>query len=378
MPYTSSRISVGGPAKEHSLDTTPPELRLNTIANNPPSPVKHHQPSIPETPPSKRLSTKRTSTQFLSPEKRLNLFLSPDKRSSSQMLSPSHGNPYVVPSSPGTVLNKRVSTNFYKFNNFPMTPDRNGLEEDDLRSPAAFASPRYKTTEQILNSPEKLQEISSNLKKRLSHAFIKVQNGYQHGLQEPEEQDQRPTKRRSQNNMSIRNKHLSLPVGLLGGQKATQDSGKHSSVLMEPFNTTPKGKPRPRGIIASNSTPSYNFEEEDNMLSANEAFLAAISRTSPKKPTQKSLNFSSPIMKNHDTSPIDDKEKEQEAIQSLLSLSSPVASKKMSFKTGSSPRSHKTQAHPRGKSESSSTEDEQDKTDFKSRSATPISQIKTS
>ncbi|GMM36688.1 hypothetical protein DASC09_040130 [Saccharomycopsis crataegensis] len=332
----------------------------------------------PSTPPSKRSSLHlrpSTSSTFFSPEKRP-ITLSPEKKYFSPQSYP-HQQQYHLPNSPAV---KRTSTGLHKLN-YPSTPDRRSLalanSQFELASPGqATSSPMY-TTDEILKSSEKLQEISSNLKTRLSYAFLKVQNGWQDKSLDQLENNQaddhlenpdsdRPHKKRT--TALVRNKHKSLPTSFfqqgnflnqLTETPASPSSKNHSSSLMEPFNTTPKSNRNSsynnsRIMLKSSSNsggPCYNFEEEDNILSANDAFLAAISRSSPQsqtivKPRLHVVSSSRSLMtdgllSNSTPSPsrplaADDKHKEQEAIQSLLSLSSPISNNKTTLSAPSS------------------------------------------
>lgn len=258
----------------------------------------------------------------------------------------------------------------------PETPDRLGVE---LASPGQVLLPKY-LADEVLNLSEKLTEILHNLKTRLSYAFLKVKI--------TESPDDRPSKRRLTNvtpPRSTRNKHRSLPTLIFQQNNFLNQLVElpKPSDLMDPL-TTPKRAP---------GAASFNFEQEDTILLANEAFMAAISRSSPRKalpPNKKAPLLQGPLSSSPSSAKKSlDERKEREAVQSLLSLSSPQAKNKISKSSGLDRVGHFNQSNhlssptPKGGrltrlSSSTEEEDEEMAVDYpvKSRSSTPISQIK--
>lgn len=306
-----------------------------------------------------------------------------------------------------------------------ISPSVGGFNSSNLNTPIQFMSPSKVYSDEILHSDEKLQKISNNLKIKLSHAFSKIQNSssnsnnslitnnrstinsifldssnegnddgnvHNQNILENSNTLSRPESFKKHQSNEKRSKHKSLPNYLQSPTKPNSRSefksthnqvdpiSKNTATLLEPFGngleiqqnsplTSPK-KRKQRAIIIgtpiNDSIPTYKFQNEDSMLSANDAFQEAISKSSPTKksrrivksistgfvdessssiklPTysQKTSSFHSDYdteyyesTSNNETDAAsfeDEKRKEKEAVQSLLSLSCSPLKRKKSF-----------------------------------------------
>jgi len=210
----------------------------------------------------------------------------------------------------------------FKLSNVPQTPfsakSSNELTTSPLKSPSTFQD-----NEDLEKPP--IRQISSTLKARLSYAFVKYQHGWTNqSLDELEK--------------TVGNKDPDLVEPfkeLAAAQKASQsktyddfwNNGNTSSSSSKKSLISPSKVTKPTNSLLKSPT-KVNLERDVDQIeddgSANLAFLQAISKTrSPKRRShlQTNLRIDASKYTNPQQNP------EAEAIESLMSLSSPQSFK---------------------------------------------------
>lgn len=200
---------------------------------------------------------------------------------------------FLPPATPSSSLNYQAQSK-YKISNIPQTPSSsfaNNVEQSPLKSP----QPELHEEE---DKKPPIREISSALKTRLSYAFVKVQKDWTN--QSLDELEKNITHHDDTNFKPDLNKPKTSPSKIIKPVKSPQRKIEHS-----------------RRKLSEDED-----EEDSDDGSANAAFLQAISKT--RSPKRRQNNFHQPLViepLNNNNNP------EADAIQTLMSLSSPQSFK---------------------------------------------------
>ncbi|CCH44769.1 Muscle M-line assembly protein unc-89 [Wickerhamomyces ciferrii] len=294
------------------------------------------EPVIPSTPERKKRSSSITSDSNNNDDKKQEDIIPQTPPSQRRKLSignfQSPGD--LIPNLPPTTPSLNSSGKF-RLSNVPQTPFSGKTNTDLTTSPLKSPSQFHRDDQEELEKPP-IRQISSTLKARLSYAFVKYQHGWANqSLDELEK------------NVMNKDSDLDEPFHeLVSSQRkgdpktyeefwdsTQQQQQNHLQVKSSPRkNKSPSKitKPNSNNLLKSptkikidHSLHINEFENDDG--SANRAFLQAISKSrSPKKRPNLQTNLridANKFQQDKNQNP------EAEAIESLMSLSSPQSFK---------------------------------------------------
>lgn len=230
-------------------------------------------------------------------------------------------NNFKAPSTPSNNSNRNGS----RISNVPQTPmsgsgNRFQVQASPLKSPSSFHTHN--------DDDVPIRQISTNLKTRLSYAFVKYQNGWTNQSLDELEKVVDVTPNTDESSEFLKeSSHLS-PKKLHNSNSSTSNSLNSSNKVS-----------KPQTLIHSPVITSKRFErrssidlndENNEEGSANLAFLQAISKSrSPRKrftnltPSSSNNNLNGGLKIDLKPNTINETNPEAEAIETLMSLSSP-------------------------------------------------------